>query len=155
MLVPQSCPALCEPMACHLPGFSVHGIVQVRMLEWVAILFSRGSSPPRDWMWVSCFTGRLFTIWATREAPNIPIKNIINGGKRDVTKKKRWSSKRALKAELLRMEGIGYIEPMIFSSDGHNTGSVSNDGRSIFSLLVTGPLAMAPSISDLIGGQRY
>ena len=66
-----------------------------------------------------------------------------------------WHLRRSLKAELLRMEGISYIEPMIFSSDGHNSGFVSSDGRSIFSLMVTGPLAMAPSISDLLGGQRY
>ena len=44
----QSCPALCYPMDCSLPGFSVHGILQARILEWVAIPFSRGSSPTRD-----------------------------------------------------------------------------------------------------------
>ena len=42
--VAQSCPTLCDPMDCSLPGFSVHGIFQVRVLEWVAISFSRGSS---------------------------------------------------------------------------------------------------------------
>ena len=49
------------------PGSSVHGIHQARILEWVAIPFSRGSSWPRDWTWVSCITGRFFAIWATRE----------------------------------------------------------------------------------------
>ena len=51
------------------PGSSVHGILQARMLEWVAMTFSRGSSWPRDWTWVSYIAGRFFTIWATREAP--------------------------------------------------------------------------------------
>ena len=43
------------------PGSSVHGIFQVRILEWVAISFSRGSSQPRDWTWVSCLVGGFFT----------------------------------------------------------------------------------------------
>ena len=51
-----------------LPGFSVHGIFQARVLEWGAISFSRGSSWPRDWTQVSCIAGRRFTLWATREA---------------------------------------------------------------------------------------
>ena len=46
--VAQSCPTLCDPKDCSLPGFSVHGICQARVLEWVAISFSRGSSQPRD-----------------------------------------------------------------------------------------------------------
>ena len=45
-----------------------HGILQVRILQWVAISFSRGSSRPRDWTQVSCIAGRFFTSWATREA---------------------------------------------------------------------------------------
>ena len=45
-------------------GFSVHGILQERPLEWIAIPFSRGSSQPRDWTWVSCISVRFFTIWA-------------------------------------------------------------------------------------------
>ena len=65
----QSCPTLCDPMDCSLPGSSVHGILQARVLEWVAISFSRGSSQPRDRTQVSRTAGRRFTIWATREAP--------------------------------------------------------------------------------------
>ena len=53
---------------CSLSSSSVYGAVQARMLEWVAIPFSRGSSQPRDQTWVSCIAGRFFTIWATREA---------------------------------------------------------------------------------------
>ena len=44
----QLCPTLCDPMDCTLPGFSIHGILQARILEWVAMLSSRGSSQPRD-----------------------------------------------------------------------------------------------------------
>ena len=60
--VTQLCPTLCDPMNCSLPGFSLHGIVQARVLEWVAISFSRGSSQPRDWTRVSCIAGRCFTL---------------------------------------------------------------------------------------------
>ena len=55
-------------MDYNLPGSSVHGILQARILEWVAIPLPRGSSWPRDWIPVSCIAGRFFTIWATREA---------------------------------------------------------------------------------------
>ena len=60
----QSCPTLCDPMDCSLPGFSVHGILQGRIREWIAVSFSRGSSWTRDWTLVSCIEGRFFTIWA-------------------------------------------------------------------------------------------
>ena len=50
------------------PGSSVHGLLQVRTLEWVAYSFSRESSQPRDQTWVSCIAGRFFTSWATRKA---------------------------------------------------------------------------------------
>ena len=66
VLVPQPCPVLCDPMDCSLPGSSVHGILQARILKWVAIPFSRGSCPSRDWTWVSHNAGRFFTIWATK-----------------------------------------------------------------------------------------
>ena len=65
--VAQSYPTLCDPMNCSLPGSSVHGIFQARSLEWAAISFSRGSSPPRDGNLVSRIEGRCFTVWATRE----------------------------------------------------------------------------------------
>ena len=70
--VAQSCPTLCNPKDSSLPGSSVHGIFQARVLEWVANSFSRGSSRPRDRTQVSCTVGRCFTIWATREALKIP-----------------------------------------------------------------------------------
>ena len=68
VLVTQLCATLCDPMNCGLPGSSVHGILQVRTLEWVAIPFSRISSQLRSWTLVSHIAGRFFTIWATTEA---------------------------------------------------------------------------------------
>ena len=65
--VTQSCLTLCNPMDCSLPGSSVHGILQARILEWVPISFFRGSSWPRDWTQVFCIVGRFFKFWATRE----------------------------------------------------------------------------------------
>ena len=65
--VAQSCLTLCNPMDCSLQGSSIHGIFQARVLESVAISFSRGSSWLRDQTRVSCIVGRCFTIWATRE----------------------------------------------------------------------------------------
>ena len=66
--VTQSWLTLYDPMDCSLSGSSVHGIFQAKVLEWVAISFSRGSSQPRNRNRVSCIAGRRFTSWATREA---------------------------------------------------------------------------------------
>ena len=68
MLVTQSCLTLCDLPDCSPPGSSVHEIFQARILEWVAISFSRDSSQSRDRTWASCTAGRFFTNWATREA---------------------------------------------------------------------------------------
>ena len=66
--VAQSFPTLFDPMDYSPPGSSVHGILQARMLEWVAIPISSSSSQPRDRTLVSCIAGRFFTIWAISEA---------------------------------------------------------------------------------------
>ena len=66
--VAQPCPTLCDPMDYNLLGFSVHGILQARILEWIAISFSTGSSRPMDQTQVSRIGGRRFNLWATREA---------------------------------------------------------------------------------------
>ena len=63
VLVTQLCLTLCNPMDCSPPGSSVHEVLQTRILEWVAIPFSRGFSWPRDWTHGSCTAGRFFTIW--------------------------------------------------------------------------------------------
>ena len=60
--VAQLCLTLCDPMDWSPPGSSVHGILQARILEWVAISFSRGSSWPRDRTQVSRIAGRCFKL---------------------------------------------------------------------------------------------
>ena len=70
-LVTQSCPTLCDHMNYRPPGSSVHGLLQARIVEWVAIPFFSGSFWSRDWTCVSCISciaGWFFTIWATRKA---------------------------------------------------------------------------------------
>ena len=64
----QSCPTLCDPMDYSLPGSSVHGIIQARILEWVAISFSRRSSRPRDQTCISCIGSWILNHWAIWEA---------------------------------------------------------------------------------------
>ena len=76
--VAQSCPTLCDPMDCSLPCSSIHEIFQARVLEWIAISFSRGPSWPRDRTRVSCIVGRRFTVWATREVRYTYIPSRLN-----------------------------------------------------------------------------
>ena len=66
--VAQSCPTLCDLM-----DYTVHGILQARILEWVAYPFSSGSSQPRNWTGVSCIVGGFFTNWAIREAQEVGL----------------------------------------------------------------------------------
>ena len=70
--VTQSCPTLCDPMDCSLTGSCIYGIFQARVLEWVAISSSRGSSWPRHGTQVFHIAGRHFTIWATNSVQFSP-----------------------------------------------------------------------------------
>ena len=65
--VTQPCPTLCDPVGWSPPGSSVHGILQARTLEWVAVPFSSGSSRPRNQTRISWIADRFFTSWATKE----------------------------------------------------------------------------------------
>ena len=69
----QSCLSLWDPMDCSLPGSSIHGISLGRILEWVAISFSRGSSRPRDRTHVSCVGKWILYHWATCEASHFTL----------------------------------------------------------------------------------
>ena len=71
-------PTLRNPMDCISPVSSAHGILQAKVLEWLAISCSKGSSQPRDWTWVSCIAGGFFIIWATKEDPLKPWTSQIN-----------------------------------------------------------------------------
>ena len=73
----QLCLTLCDPIDCSPLSSSVHRILLARIVEWIAITFSRGSSQPRDWTQVPCTTGRFFTIWATREVHRKVIFNLL------------------------------------------------------------------------------
>ena len=68
----QSCPTLCDPMDYSMPGFSVRGILQARILEWVATTFCRGSSQPRDWTCVLCLLH-----WQEGSLPLAPLGKIL------------------------------------------------------------------------------
>ena len=68
LLVTQLCQTLCDPKDCNLPVSSVLGILQAKILGWVSIPFSRGSSQLRDRTLVSCIASGFFTIWVTKEA---------------------------------------------------------------------------------------
>ena len=71
--VTQLCLTVCDPMDCSPPGSSVHGILQARVLEWIATSFSRGSSWSKDQTQVSCIAGGFFTIWATGKTNSATI----------------------------------------------------------------------------------
>ena len=80
MKVSQSCPTLCDPM-----DYTVHGIFQARILEWVAFSFSRGSFQPRKWTQISSIAGGFFTSWTTREAQQRSVvKNLKKGLKKNL-----------------------------------------------------------------------
>ena len=68
-------------MGCGLLGSSIHGILQSRILEWIAIPFTRGSFWPRDQTWVSCIAGRFFTIWATGVQFQVKLPTIVDNDK--------------------------------------------------------------------------
>ena len=84
-LVAQSCLTLCDPVGCSPPGSSAHGLLQARILEWVAVPSSRGSSQLRDRSQVSHVAGRVFTICATcymdfdqREDPGFNVNSLLS-----------------------------------------------------------------------------
>ena len=69
----QSCPTLCDPMDCNLPSSSVPGIFQARILEWVAISYSKGSSWLRDWVHISCISLSSHLHW---QADSLPLYHL-------------------------------------------------------------------------------
>ena len=75
--VAQPCLTLCDPLDCSLPGSSIRGILQARILKWVAYPFSRGTSCPRNRNRVFCIAGGFFPSWATREAPTKIITSYL------------------------------------------------------------------------------
>ena len=116
MSITQSCLTLCDPLDCSLPGSFVHGILQARILEWIALPFSRWSSQPRDQTQLSCIAGRLFTIWATKEAlSNIYIKDLYIY---IYIYEVKWSESCSFVSDSLQLHGL--YSP--WNSLGKNTG---------------------------------
>ena len=124
VLVVQLCPTLCYPVDYSPPDSSVRGIFQARILEWVAISFSRRSSWPRDWTWVFCIAGRFCPVWATREVQcfllwnkkqrrhcrwnNIwfgpwKISNLWTYGQKHLCQRKSWASFRSIETHRVCM----------------------------------------------------
>ena len=108
----QSCLTLCDPMDCSLPGSSIHRIFQARILEWVAISFSRGSSRPSDQTWVSCTAGRFFTKWVISQCK---IKSL-----------KKETSLMALVQRLVPTVPSCILFPTLFHGHGARTSFVYN-----------------------------
>ena len=79
-LVAQLCLTLCNPMDYSLPGSSVNEISQARILEWVAISFSRVSSQPRDWTHISCIGRQAFLTFTTEppRKPKLPLRRWVS-----------------------------------------------------------------------------
>ena len=96
MLSSQSYSTLWDPMDCSPPGSSVHGLSQARILGWVAISFSRGSSQPRDWTCISCITctGRqILYHWALWKAQS-NISGVLLRKVRDIHDMLTWTAMR-------------------------------------------------------------
>ena len=116
MLVAQSCPILCNLVDCSTPGSSMHGISQARILEWVTISFSRGSSQPRSRTQVSCIAGRFFTVWVTRDKNQRSIfcfwsgKILRVGKKEEVCFHVSLKSLLGIQAEILNRHWSIYIQ---------------------------------------------
>ena len=106
-VISQLCPTLCNPMECSLPASSVHGILQARILERVAIFFFRGSSQPRyQTLGISYIRRQILYHWAIREAPYVfyrsqlclvylcfwisPVTRILENSARDGDSKRRY-----------------------------------------------------------------
>ena len=95
------------------PGSSAHGMFQARMLEWVAIPFSEGSSQPRDWTWVSCITGRFFVVWSLN-LHRFLVRDFCKGSFASV----KWSESHSVVSDCLWPHGL--YSP--WNSPGQNTG---------------------------------
>ena len=89
VLVAQLCPTLCDSVVRNPPGSSVQRIFQAKILEWVAVPFSRGSSQLRDQTLVTCTAGGFFTIWAVKD--DMYVLNVISG-KWELSSNPHWEA---------------------------------------------------------------
>ena len=132
--VAQSCPTLCNPVNCSLKGSSVHGILQARILRWVAISFSRGSLWPRDQTRVFCTAGRCFNLWATREAPlqlRVGIFAESDLWDEQVAAKSSWDRFYLLIKRPVFPGGAVVKNLPTSAGNARDTGSIPESGRSL------------------------
>ena len=124
-LVDWSYLTLCNPMGCSLPGSSVHGFLQARLLEWVAIPFSTGSAPPRDQTQISCIAGGFFTVWATREALKVSqylLTNHYKGSNGNFTRERHGKHHlyQLSKVTITQIQTNRHGPPDATHQEGHN-----------------------------------
>ena len=99
-LVSKSCLSLCNHMDCSPLGSPVHGISQARILEWVSVSFSRGSSWPRDRTWVSCTGGRVLYDWASEGEKDLKRKT-ASWKQREKTNQQTTTTKHTITTEFI------------------------------------------------------
>ena len=167
LLVAQLYLTLCDPTDCSPPGSSVHGILQARILEWIAFSFSRGSSQPRDWTWVSCVADRFFTFWATGKTFNTYVCVLVAysyltfqpRGLEPISLLYPWNS-------LGRNTGVGCQSLLqgIFPTQGLNLGLLhcrqilyhqSHQGSPTLYMLNTNPLGFSQLVICFLYGLSY
>ena len=108
----HSCPTLCDPVGCSPPGYSVHGILQARILEWVAMPSSRGSSRPRDQTCVTpALAGRFFTTSVPWEDPHYILSTYLFSNR--------------------KFETFGHLCPIFPSSGNHKSDLFSSMSLSV------------------------
>ena len=119
----QSCPILCNPMNQSLPGSSVHGTFQAKILEWVAIPFTRGSSQPRDWTQVFCIGRQILYHWATWKA--LPIVFIRKQSQREMDSLAQDHCN-LHKTKSGSQPSSGWLSPLIWGTLAAELNSVKN-----------------------------
>ena len=118
---------LSNPMDCSLPGSSIHGIFQARILEWVVISFSRRSSRPRDWTQISCIVGRRFTVWATREdlmisvIQHLPTQRLFSENTQFKSQEIQWAHQRRV---ICAQSCLTLCNPMDYSPAGSSVHGI-------------------------------
>ena len=144
--VTQWCPTLWDPMDCSPPGFAAHGILQARIPEWISIPFSRDSSWPGDGAQVSCVVGRVFTIWATREAHTGAERPLIQYDW-CLCEKRRGTEIKTHRAETMWRRGRPAwrrYQPRSSEGDGKPREPRERNGQSLPGHLQKGPVLMTP-----------
>ena len=140
--VTQACLTLCDLVASSSPGPSVHGILQARILAWVAIQLSGGSSWPRDWTQVSSPVVRSVTIWATREAPSEGSERPAN---RANLSEQCWGSKASIYTLQNRVtENTDVLKILLFGQDSAGTAQLCSTSQQL-----GGPTRIRNSISEM------